>query len=547
MLNYFIYARKSTDVEDKQVRSIGDQLAVLRALAKEKGLRIAEEFVEKQSAKVPGRPIFTDMLLRIEKGEAQGIICWKLDRLARNPIDGGQISWMLQRGTIQHIQTNDRGYFPTDNVLMMSVEFGMANQYILDLSANTKRGLIEKARQGDFPGVAPLGYMNDPRTKTIVVDRRRAKIARQAFELYAQNNSRLEDIALFLFKCGIETGKTRRWENSGGRPLKKDQVSHFLSNPFYYGNFFYCGELHEGKHKPIIEKKLFDKVQEVLRERSKPQKARNEPKALCGLIRCAACGMMVTCESQKGHIYYRCTKKSKTVKCDEPYIREEELDRQLSQEMQKNSLPEEWARRLFGMLDEDERNLAQSSAVLVQEAQEEMNDINIKLKRVTDAYLEQDIEREDYLGRRAELMSRKKTLEEKINDLEQGRNSWLEPMREWLKEAQNVGEIAISPDLSLKKSFAKKIFGSNLYLSAKKISAVPQNQWAALAAARENFGKVELSCLLVPKVGVEPTQGCPYSILSAACMPISPLRRSLKHLLNNSFDGLLSNKKIRVA
>ena len=88
---YFLYARKSTDVEDKQVRSIEDQLAVLRALAKEQGLVISEEFIEKQSAKMPGRPVFDGMLSRIQKGEAQGIVCWKLDRLARNPADGGTI------------------------------------------------------------------------------------------------------------------------------------------------------------------------------------------------------------------------------------------------------------------------------------------------------------------------------------------------------------------------------------------------------------------------------------------------------------------------
>ena len=141
---YFLYVRKSTDVEDKQVRSIEDQLAVLRALAKQEGLSIAQEFTEKQSAKRPGRPVFGNMLLKIERGEAQGILCWKLDRLARNPIDGGQISWFLQKGTIQHIQTHDRSYYPTDNTLVMSVEFGMANQFILDLSVNTKRGLHEK-------------------------------------------------------------------------------------------------------------------------------------------------------------------------------------------------------------------------------------------------------------------------------------------------------------------------------------------------------------------------------------------------------------------
>ena len=167
MINYFLYARKSTDVEDKQVLSIESQLAELRDVAKRENLNIADEFIEKRSAKMPGRPIFNDMLRRIQTGEAQGIICWKIDRLARNPVDGGQIQWLLQQGVIQHIQTHDRSHYPNDNVLMMSVELGMANEYIRQLSANTARGLRQKARQGDFPGKAPFGYINNPAIKKI--------------------------------------------------------------------------------------------------------------------------------------------------------------------------------------------------------------------------------------------------------------------------------------------------------------------------------------------------------------------------------------------
>src|SRR3989338_767867 len=152
MPKYFLYARKSTDVEDKQVLSIEGQLDALRSLAKSEELEVAAEFVEKRTAKMPGRPVFNEMLVRIQQGEAQGIICWKLDRLARNPVDSGQISWLLQQGVIHHIQTHDRSFYPTDNVLMTSVEFGMANQFILDLKTNTKRGLDAKAKRGDYPG-----------------------------------------------------------------------------------------------------------------------------------------------------------------------------------------------------------------------------------------------------------------------------------------------------------------------------------------------------------------------------------------------------------
>lgn len=250
------------------------------------------------------------MLARIEKGEAQEIVCWKLDRLARNPIDGGQISWFLQRGIIQHIQTHDRGYFPNDNVLMMSVEFGMANQYILDLSANTKRGQREKVRRGEYPGIAPLGYLNDVRNKKIIVDRKQSKIVKKAFELYSQGDQRLEDIAEFFAKNGIFAPRNKA--------VHLSRVKFILSNPFYCGLFRYSGELHQGNHEQIIPKELFDKVQKVLNKRThKHHQTRNNPQAFCGLLRCATCGMAITAEKKTKHqkngnthnyIYYRCTK-----------------------------------------------------------------------------------------------------------------------------------------------------------------------------------------------------------------------------------------------
>lgn len=116
---------------------------------------------ESKSAKDPGRPIFNQMIERIHKGEASGILCWKLDRLARNPVDGGSISWLLQQNLIKQIRAFDRSYYPTDNVLMTSVEFGMANQFVRDLSQNTARGMKQKAENGWYPVQATLGYLNN--------------------------------------------------------------------------------------------------------------------------------------------------------------------------------------------------------------------------------------------------------------------------------------------------------------------------------------------------------------------------------------------------
>ncbi len=531
MTNYFLYARKSTDVEDKQVLSIEAQLTELRALAKQQDLNITIEFVEKQSAKSLGRPVFSEMLARIEKGEASGIICWKLDRLARNPVDGGQISWFLQRGIIQHIQTNERSYHSGDNVLLMSVEFGMANQFILDLSANTKRGLREKVRRGWYPALAPVGYLNDKATKTIIMDKPKAKVIKAAFELYAQGNSRLEDIARFMFERGIKTHKTKRQGHKGDMPYSKTKTSYILSNPFYCGLFMYAGELHEGKHQPIISKQLWDKAQEALKARSRPQKPRKDPQALCGLLHCGTCQMMITAEHRVKHqqngntheyVYYRCSRKSKTMKCDERPIRQEELDNQLTTILKDYVLPPEWAEQLNAMADRDDKEAAQSVAAVAQDLRVKIMDIDRKLERLFQGYVSELIEPEQYQTEVNKLKSEKKTLTEQIARLEQRQRVWVEPLKTFIKDARNLGEITLSPELHPKKSFARKIFGLNLVLKNQKIVSVPPTQWAALCAARQKISEMPLSSILVPRRGLEPPRDCSRYHLKVVRIPIPP-------------------------
>ena len=503
-MKYFLYARKSTDVEDKQVLSIEAQLFELRALAKKENLEIADEFVEKRTAKMPGRPVFNEMIRKIQKGEAQGIICWKLDRLSRNPVDGGQISWMLQQGIIQHICTNDKSYYPGDNVLMMSVEFGMANQFIRDLSTNVKRGLRAKVKRGEFPSIAPVGYLNNVRTKTIIVDKRKSKIIREAFELYSQGNSRLEDISKFFGESGMKS-----WNNN---PLHKNCVKNILTNPFYYGHFKYGGEVHEGKHKPIVSKELFDKVQRVLVERGNPMKPRSEPKVFCGLLRCGTCGMMITAENKtkisKKHIhhytYYRCTKKSKIIKCPEIAVRQEVLDEQFSEILSNYSMPSPWAEEFGLCMKEDEKKADRESSVIIVDLQNKIFNISEKIQRLLDVYLAQDIDRETYLKERNKLFSDKKSFEEKMSNLERDAQSWLEPMQEWLNVASGLAEAAQLNDLPSKKSLLPKIFGSNPTLHDRRIQENPLQPYAALRAAREKFSENDVGFIGGRGLGVEP-------------------------------------------
>ncbi|MFZ5845594.1 MAG: recombinase family protein [Patescibacteria group bacterium] len=486
---FFLYARKSTDVEDKQMRSIPDQLLELREYAKREGLNIIEELTEAKTAKLPGREVFNSMLSRIESGEAGGIVAWHPDRLARNTIDGGEIIYLLDIGKLKDLKFPQHWFENTpQGKFSLNMAFCQSKYFVDSLSENTKRGLRQKVKRGEMPGLAPVGYRNIMvnNRKIIVIDKRKTPVIKQAFEMFSTGKYRILDICNFLAKNGIVS--------RSGKPWKIDRVSkQILSNPFYYGHFRFLSEIHEGVHEPIITKKLWDSVQEVWKKRSRSWHEIRVVKPFTGLFRCGECGMMITAEEKtkyyKGtdrhatYTYYRCTKKSKTHKCTQPFIRQEELDQQLSDHIATVSLRQDWAEKMLEKLSQEEKEVAQSCDAFVGSKQAEIKVVNDKLQRLLDSYLDQDIERDIYLVKKSEFLALKKKLEEQILKFQQTQNAWLEPFKNWIKEAANAANIARGNNLGEKKVLAQKIFGSNLTLSDKKVCCQALNPWAALRAA----------------------------------------------------------------
>jgi len=169
--SYFIYARKSTDDEERQQLSIPAQIDELKSFAQKEGLTVIDTIIESKTAKAPGRELFNLMIERINKGESQGILAWHPDRLARNAVDAGRIVYLLDRNILVDLK------FPTfwfqntsQGLFMLSIAFGQSKYYVDSLSENTKRGLRQKVRLGWMPAVAPRGYKNDQLTKTIIKD-----------------------------------------------------------------------------------------------------------------------------------------------------------------------------------------------------------------------------------------------------------------------------------------------------------------------------------------------------------------------------------------
>ena len=465
MEKLILYARKSTDTEDKQVLSIEAQLTELRKFARDNNIIIIDELVEKRTAKMPGRPVFNSLLTRIKNGEASGILAWHPDRLARNSVDGGEIVYLIDTGAITKLVFPTFWFEPTpQGKFMLNMAFGQSKYYVDSLSENTKRGLREKVRRGIFPGLAPLGYLNDKNTKTVVVDKQFADVIREVYETYASGRYTLKEISLLL--------KERGAASRSGKPYSLDQVRVILSNPFYYGLFRYGGELHEGIHEPIIEKSLFDKVQSVLKRRCHCKKKWQKHKIFCGTFRCP-CGMMITAEykvkvqvSGKRHYYtyYRCSRKSKTTKCKEKPIREELLISRLSDFLLEFSPTDEMLNYLTNRLNTEAEISLSSTRKWRSDTEQKIQDIALKQKILLDSYLEQDIDRVTFVAKKNELLNKRKSLSELLGSEDASQNSWVEPMRKWLDLLGSICKIAKSDDLVAKKQLALDLFGLNLFL-----------------------------------------------------------------------------------
>jgi DNA invertase Pin-like site-specific DNA recombinase len=280
-MKYILYCRKSTDTEDKQVLSLESQENELRSLAEAHNLEIVEVLKESKSAKEPGRPVFDQMLKTVASGKADAILCWKIDRLTRNPVDGGQIQWLLQTNKIKCIRTFEKSFYPNDNVLLMSIEQAMANQYIRDLSMNVKRGNREKLNRGEWPNHAPFGYLNDRATKTIVIDPIRSKYVPRAFELYLTGSHGFQSISDTLYKEGLRTRTDRK--------VLVNHIQRILSCVFYTGIMERDGKYYQGKHQALISKTTYDLAQDVMHGRSHPRPQRLFF-PLRGFLKCENCG-----------------------------------------------------------------------------------------------------------------------------------------------------------------------------------------------------------------------------------------------------------------
>ena len=460
-MRYAIYVRKSTESEDRQALSIPSQIIEMKEIAKREKIKITEIFQESKSAKEPGRPIFNSMIEKIKRGQIEAILCWKIDRLARNPVDEGVIKWLLQKNIIKQIKTFDRDYNPDDNVVIASVEFSMANQYIRDLSKNVKRGLAEKVRRGEYPAAPPIGYISDPKTKKLIIDPERWQYIKTAFRRYATGMYSVKKLAKELYRDGFRSVNGKFYYQSG--------VHRILRNPIYYGWFIWNRQLHRGAHPPIISKDIFDQVQEVLFPRKHLKREDKREFTFRGFMTCGECGLKITAEEKKGHTYYRCTKSRGTDKCSQRYLREEDLVKEIGRYLAKLHFDKEIldliikATKETGKKDWDYQFEAKKKNCFLLDKNKSLQ------SSLVEKFIDNKIPEEIYNRKLGELRNKEAELEGKIKSAERNYKNVFEKVELTARFMKLAAGIFENGDDEIKKEVVS-IISSNIEIKDRKIA-----------------------------------------------------------------------------
>ena len=463
---YFLYARKSTEDDDKQVMSIEAQLYELREYARRENIEILEEFQESKSAKSPGREVFGKLMMRVESMGNVGILAWHPDRLARNSIDGGRIIYAVDTSRIVSLRFPTFWFEPTpQGLFMLQVAFGQSKYYSDNLKQNVERGMRQKLRRGEWLTKAPFGYVNNPRTRNIEPDVVKAKVIVRAYHEYAKGTYTLVSMAQFLAEHGVA--------QRAGTPLAKASVKRLLSNRAYLGFTKHYDEYFPGSFAPILSATLFEAVQKRLGERAHPRHLKHSHNfPFAGLFRCGECSSMITAQWTTGkcggrYRYYRCTKKNG--RCLQKYLQEDALALQVKEQLQSVSLPEAWADYMLANVQALEKVEVHASGTHAMQMKDDLRKLEAKMDALVDLHLNGDIERETYLRKKDILMRQKISLQAKSSSAKHERKNWVEPLRKWILDSKHAGFLASSTNYAEIREFVRS-FGTNPAMHNKTIS-----------------------------------------------------------------------------
>jgi hypothetical protein len=425
------------------------------------------------------------------------LLAWNPDRLARNSVDGGRIIYLVDTGKLTALK------FPTfwfentpQGKFVLNMAFGQSKYYVDALSENVRRGMRQKLRRGEFPGKPPVGYINEPRLRTIIVDEHKAQLVRRMFDTYATGRYTFDELHELVTGWGLTSHREK--------PIARSMLPRLLANPFYVGLFRFADEAHEGTHQPLVTRALFDDVQNVMARRGRPHKPRRRPLPYVGAMRCEACGAAITGERQKEHHYYRCTRKLGP--CSQKrFIREEALTDEFRLMTAIASIHSDGAPLVLAQFADWRRTEADSRSGHMADARDRLATIESRLSRLLDVYIDGTVDHDDYARKKEELLREKTVAKEAIGRIQSAGNAWLEPMADFLNDAIQARNTALTGTPEELVGFHRRI-GSNLSLiepdrtkdgadpetRASKVRAATSAARHGGFAARASFGPASL-------------------------------------------------------
>ncbi len=357
-----LYARVSSDEQERQGFSIPAQVKLLQDYARMNSIQIVKEFTESETAKQSGRKQFNAMVKYLKASkDVNTILVEKTDRLYRNPSDYG----LIDEGKFElhfvkeHEIINDEA--SSHQKFVHGLKVLMAKNFIDNLREETRKGLKEKAEEGIFPNRAPYGYKNvrNERGKSVIeVNSNTAPFIKRAFEIYSSGKISIKDTALQLVSEGFCYRPYSPRITAGA-------LEDMLKNPFYTGMFRFRGQLMQGNHTPIVSANLFAKVQQAFKKDGKPL-YRKHKFLLGNFLTCGDCGCSIVGEIKKQkYIYYRCTWAYGKDKCsNHKYYNEQELLDQLGEAVKAIQLDDDCRQKLLDAIVElnaQEQNFQQEN------------------------------------------------------------------------------------------------------------------------------------------------------------------------------------------
>lgn len=478
---YAVYCRKSSESDERQIQSLPDQIHTLMSFVMSKGIQLTgKPLQESRSAKVPGRPIFDQLVQMIENGNANGIILLNPSRLSRNTVDTGRIIYLMDQGKLHEVVTPYQTFKnnPYDK-FMLNLLCTQAKLENDNKSVNVRESLQLKAERGVFPGKARPGYKNNhdkPQgLRDISADPVYFPLMRKLFDLALTGNYSIERLIDEAENLGIRSSKS-------GKPICKSWMHRLLRDPFYTGKFIYCGRLYQGNHPALLSDEEFNLLQDIVEGRSKG-KSQKHDSALNGMIVCGECGYCITVETHTKHYkngnsqvfaYYRCTKKNKKNKCSQPYLATGKLEGQYKEDLTHFELMPEFAEWALEALEEVKKKDDSVNKNSHEALQKTLENVNKRINNLVSLKISPDnsdgslLSDEEFGDRKRALLMEKEKVMKKLSQTDPENTEWAELARESFEFGLLAAERFENGGSDDKKVIFRTI-GSNPTLKEKKL------------------------------------------------------------------------------